>query len=169
MLSLRGYQRYRLHVVEKVAVLIIRDDETSVGKAFIQVVFGADRRAGVGLTSRGHATPANGVVQSLPQTFLPHLYLSLHQNLLRSAGHLSRWRRQRHNPLEHAAIQLPRQMNLRQEQPTATDVLYQASAGLHQPLLQTGQSPKTGGYLRYNQHSGELAYGVESWPMVSFG
>jgi hypothetical protein len=43
-------------------------------------------------------------------------------NLLRSAA----WHRQRHNPLQHAAKQPPRQMTLRQEQPVLTGVLYQA-------------------------------------------
>jgi len=76
-------------------------------------------------------------VQSIPQTPSPSPDL-VTQNLLRSAGRLSRWRRQRHNPLQHAAKQSPRQMTLRQQQPVVPGVLYQPPAGFHQPLLQAG-------------------------------
>jgi hypothetical protein len=61
--------------------------------------------------------------------------LSRHRNLLRTAGRLSRWHRQRHNPLQHAAKQPPRQMALRQQKPVVTRVLDQSSAGRTNPAI----------------------------------
>jgi hypothetical protein len=74
-------------------------------------------------------------VQSIPQTLL-RPPISRHQNLLRSAGRLSGWHRQRHNPLENAAKQPLRQVALRQQHPIVAGVFNQTAPGFHQPLLQ---------------------------------
>jgi hypothetical protein len=66
---------------------------------------------------------------------------SRHQNPLRSAGRLSGWHRQRHNPAQHAAKQPPSQMTLRQEEPIVAGVFNQTAPGFHQPLLQAGERP----------------------------
>src|ERR1035441_5582491 len=54
-----------------------------------------------------------------------------------------RWHRQSLNPPQHASEQAPREMALRQQKPVVTGMLYQPPAGLHQPLLQAGQRPRS--------------------------
>src|ERR1019366_4732415 len=91
--------------------------------------------------SRWHKTPETDAFPTEFSDTYPFAALSRHRNLLRSAGRLSRWRRQRRDPPQHACEEPARQMTLRQQQPVVPGMLYQTPAGFHQPLLQAGQRP----------------------------
>jgi hypothetical protein len=80
------------------------------------LVRGADSRAG--MDRFRVSRPCNPQKCAWSNRFRRHFSLppSRHQNQLRSADRLSGWHRQRHNPLQHAAKQPPRQA-LRQLQP----------------------------------------------------
>src|ERR1035437_5850012 len=93
--------------------------------------------------SRWHKTPETDAFPTEFSDTYPFASLSRHRNLLRSAGCLSRWRRQRRDAPQHAAKKPPRQMTLRQQQPVVARVLDQTSAGFHQALLQAGQRPSS--------------------------
>jgi hypothetical protein len=56
-------------------------------------------------------------------------------------GVLTRWHRQRRNPLQHAPKQTPVQMSLGQQQPVVPGVLDQSPTRFAQPLLQARQGP----------------------------
>lgn len=77
--------------------------------------------------------PRNAVclIDSADTSPSPHLVI---KNLLRSAGRLSGWHRQRHNPLQHIAKQPPRQVALRQQQPIVAGCL------IRRPPVFTGAS-----------------------------
>jgi len=80
----------------------------------------------VGLASRGHATRINAVGPIDCADTSPSPYFLI-KNLLRCAGRLSGWHRQRLNPLQHAAKQPPRQVALRQQQPIVAGVFNQTA------------------------------------------
>jgi len=90
---------------------------------------------GGGFASGGHANPQKC---RFSKRFRRHFSSSLswNQNLLHSAGRLSRGHRQRHDFPQHAAKRPPRQMTLRRQQPIVAGVVNQTAPGFQQPLLQ---------------------------------
>ena len=75
---------------------------------------------------------------------------------LQTGLRLPRRHREGGNPSHHRPEQPPRQMAFRQQQPVVPRVLHQPAAGLHQPLLQTGQRPVVDS-LRQHQSPPQVA------------
>jgi hypothetical protein len=74
----------------------------------------------------------------ISKRFLRHFFVNFSSVLIGFAFLPSLPGRQRPSlyPPQYASEQAPRQVALRQEQPLVASMLYQPSAGLHQPLLQ---------------------------------
>ncbi len=86
------------------------------------------RWEGAVFTSGGSATAGDIILSLDSADTFPFASLSRHRNLLRSASRLSRWRRRRCDPPQHAAKQPPGQMPLGQQQPVVAGVLDQSGA-----------------------------------------